>query len=344
MLIPLDFPFAVPIKIRIVMPDVFKFMYQTRFSLLSFDLSFFTLVTLIWLLGAVYFFTKLVMNYQRVRKYIQENSICADDRYGAGVERIIRGYKRPKKIHVYQSEETHSPMAFGIRRHVILIPNVELSLQDWELVFRHEIAHFYHQDLVKKLVFEIINVINWWNPIFYLYKVVMGKLIELTVDTKVTAKLDEQKSYDYLQCLTKVARNCMTAKKDSMKRVRFAKQLIERPVVITERIYILLAEIPKNKKGRFINYAFVTGMVFFSFILPTFVTFTPFGVTPEVAETSFTNEDRSIFYIALEDGSYDLYVESVYVGNQKDPTLLKGGIQIYKSLEEALKHEEIFSK
>jgi hypothetical protein len=136
----------------------------------------------------------------------------------------------------------------------------------------------------------------------------------------------------------------MIAKSERTKPLRFAKQLISRPLAITERVHIQLAEIPNNKKGTFVNYAFVTGMVFFSMILPTFVTITPSRVTQEVAETSFTIEDRSIYYIELEDGSYEIYLEGVYIGNQVNPAMLIKEIRIYKSQEEAFQHEKIDNK
>lgn len=42
-------------------------------------------------------------------------------------------------------------MIFGIRKPYILIPDLNFSKKEWYYILRHEIAHFYHGDLLIKL-------------------------------------------------------------------------------------------------------------------------------------------------------------------------------------------------
>ena len=57
---------------------------------------------------------------------------------------------------VLVSPQLRMPFTTGLVHPVIYLPDVELSREEWRMVFRHELSHIHSHDNLKKLFFHIV--------------------------------------------------------------------------------------------------------------------------------------------------------------------------------------------
>ena len=86
------------------------------------------------------------------------------------------------------------------------MPSIVLDDEALYYILEHEIAHYYHGDLLFKFLMEAGKAVWWWNPLLYFVKSQISVLMEINADTKVTEKLDDYGKISYLQCLLKMAK------------------------------------------------------------------------------------------------------------------------------------------
>ncbi len=115
---------------------------------------------------------------------------------------IVFRYKTSKsKVHikdnVYKTPLVKSPMMTGFFKPTILIPDIELSEDELDMVILHESTHFKRKDIWYKLLLVIANSIHWFNPIVYLMVKQANRDLEYSCDDIVTSNMDlnEKKAY-----------------------------------------------------------------------------------------------------------------------------------------------------
>ena len=135
-------------------------------------------LTVIWAIGAVLF-----MLYHFIILFIFNSKIKKS---------LIR-----IKDNIYKTPLIESPMMTGFFRNLILIPDVELSDRELELILLHENAHAQRGDMWYKLLLVIANAVHWFNPIIYLMTRHACRDLEYSCDDIVTKDMsaDEKKEY-----------------------------------------------------------------------------------------------------------------------------------------------------
>lgn len=62
-----------------------------------------------------------------------------------------------------------------------------------DVIFGHELVHARHWHSADVILFEIISIINWFNPVVYLYRKAIKYIHEFTAD-EIAARREESKS------------------------------------------------------------------------------------------------------------------------------------------------------
>jgi beta-lactamase regulating signal transducer with metallopeptidase domain len=336
MFLPLDLPGIYVIEITRLMPIIYQVFNKPLIIIGSFPVSVFLAITVVWISGSLYYFSKIVRSYYNTHKilaYVKEN---ATNRFDPILSKVLSRYKKPASFRVYETEGVHSPMVFGVRHPVIILSDLKLSDKEWEYIFSHEIAHFYHKDLTIKLVLEIFHSLYWWNPLIHLIKKQLYKLLEINADITVVKQYSRVEGVSYLQCLVKVAKRCAEVKTDNLV-VAFQGQ---HPSVVSRRVYVILNEVPVNRRSFIVSFFVPAVLCLLTMVLPYFVTIAPYGVTEETKRETFEFDKISMFFIQKEDGTYDLYIDGFFSHNQEIAVFDGLQLPIYSSLEEAFEHEK----
>lgn len=89
------------------------------------------------------------------------------------------GEKRPP-LAICPALET--PMAVGLFRTKIYLPHEGYSLQEMEMIFRHELIHWCRKDLWYKFVLLLARSIHWFNPLVWLLTKRANRDLEISCD------------------------------------------------------------------------------------------------------------------------------------------------------------------
>lgn len=97
---------------------------------------------------------------------------------------------------IWQSDMIGTPFVFGIFRPKIYVP-FNMQGKDFSLIIAHEREHIRHGDHIWKLLFYIILIIHWYNPLMWVAYKKFSDDLEFACDERVIGKIseDERKAY-----------------------------------------------------------------------------------------------------------------------------------------------------
>lgn len=155
---------------------------------------------IIWKLGMIIAIIFYVGNYilfrLKIRNFLEE-----------GNQQIFNNVKKQlqikSKIKVYNCKLISSPMFIGFAKSIVLMPNIEYTKEELELIFKHELTHFKRLDVWYKLILVVANIVHWFNPFVYLMRRCAEKDIEYTCDDVVTKNLNLEQRKEYSRVILK---------------------------------------------------------------------------------------------------------------------------------------------
>lgn len=164
-------------------------------------------IVFIWLGGAVLFYIigslqgKLLVN-----KIISNSVACGTDKQ-AIMEIVKSDLNIKSKIGLYKSNVVHTPMLIGICNPKIIFPDISLSDEDWSLLIRHELVHYQNLDLLFKNLVDIIQKLQWFNPIIYFYAKFFYETSELVCDQMSLKNMNLKQCSRYAELLVLLSAN-----------------------------------------------------------------------------------------------------------------------------------------
>ena len=124
--------------------------------------------TALWLAGALLLLARRAAVSWRVRRMVGRSVGAVDGRALAMAETLAAD--AGVQVHVQVSEECRVPMAFGIRRPLVLLPMHALNWSDARLMaaLRHELGHLRRGDCLTRLLADLLCVAYWVNPLIWM--------------------------------------------------------------------------------------------------------------------------------------------------------------------------------
>ena len=133
-------------------------------------------LVLAWAAGVALFFAVHTRRYLVYRKSLLRHS------------RVCTSVESP--VGVVISRKATTPMIIGFIRPLIILPDIDFSARELDLVLAHELLHFKRKDLWLKLVILVVNAAHWFNPAAYFLTRYMNDMCELSCDEKVVMEMD----------------------------------------------------------------------------------------------------------------------------------------------------------
>jgi beta-lactamase regulating signal transducer with metallopeptidase domain len=184
-----------------------------------------------WLTGvialAAYFLISHVRHLQRFR-----TSLPVDT---PAIREWLAAVPLRRRVQVRRSDRIHSPLTYGIRRPVILLPK-SMDLSDEEQlhwVLTHELTHIRRFDAVFKWLLAAAACIHWFNPFVWLMFVLANRDLELSCDEAVVRTIGYQRKSAYALTLIRMAES---RSKLAALYSGFSKHAIEERVVAVMKI------------------------------------------------------------------------------------------------------------
>jgi beta-lactamase regulating signal transducer with metallopeptidase domain len=109
------------------------------------------------------------------------------------------------KINVCQS--VACPMLIGFFRPTILLPPVEIGIDEFSFVLKHELIHYMRHDLWYKAMILAATTLHWFNPLVYIMAKLAAVQCEISCDAMVLQGADFERRKQYSETIIGVVRN-----------------------------------------------------------------------------------------------------------------------------------------
>lgn len=163
----------------------------------------------VWAIGTAFALTHLALSYLRLLHICRNAQPVCDPSILQAVQNA--GLRRPVSVRTHPSITV--PCTFGIIRPVILLP-VDLEVQEDASIpylLAHELAHIRRLDCLRKLLFQVVRCVHWFNPLVCLMCRAAGRDLERACDTTVLDTLSDDQRAAYAGALLNLARAPHTA-------------------------------------------------------------------------------------------------------------------------------------
>ncbi len=191
------------------LPEISVSTTQSKNQLLAGNKFFFNwetktdLLLYIWTIGALVMLVRFMFGVYRIYQR-RRSAVAADASYQAICQRLARQLDIKRPVTVCFSDRVASPISFGWLSPHILIPR-KLSLEHFELVAAHELAHVQRLDWVTNLFSHLVGVIFFFHPIYHFLNRELVHLRERICDDWVIQLTGSRKNY--AQCLLDLVRH-----------------------------------------------------------------------------------------------------------------------------------------
>lgn len=297
-----------------VLTDIQLYAREDAFTASGYTVTRAQVLLLIWLIIASVFVIRIFIDIARQKKALARLHTLEDSRVRNVLDTIAASYNIRNYILVV-TDDIDVPYMTGFFRPTILIPSLNMSDEELDLVIRHELHHYLHHDIWIKLFINIFCAIFFWNPLVYILKNDLDLVLEMRCDHSVTKEFDDLQKVKYVEATLNVVKQAgsqrskfpvcaagLVSTKDSEKVVMRFKQVLKQ----RKRVSFFV-------KSLMICLTFCIMVVSYAFVLQ------PAGYPdePDDGIVEITTENS---YIKFEDGIYTLYVndEAWFIVSEND--------------------------
>lgn len=333
LLIPFEFSFQHTIFEKHILPNVFAFFYVPVIKSNRISVYVYHIFLLIWICGIALFGFKTISAYIKFKNILEKEPRIHDKTIIDLIKEAELLYGKTTEFTVIRTNSVSVPLLFGVFKPRIILPRLQLSDEELYYIIRHEVTHYYHYDLWIKLFVELISIIYWWNPLVYILKQQVDKILEIRVDTAVTKWMSKGERINYLQCLLTIAKGNAPSQINNFS-LAFDSRTAS---VLSQRFYIVLDNNFEQKSGMKSSVLFIAIMLILTLI--SFVVIEPYSIAPKDQEQTIELTTENAYLVANQNGGYDIFLNNEYFGTVSEVKDSYSDLRIYKNVKEALIYE-----
>jgi beta-lactamase regulating signal transducer with metallopeptidase domain len=161
---------------------------------------------LIWLLGFIISVGRLVYGFIFLSGFRSSLVQIPEGELSSVMETVRAAFPRTRLPSIYLSPAVDSPVALGILRPMIVLPQSlaeNLSAEEFVNVLIHETAHIRHLDQISGLLQRLLTSLYWWNPLAYTLSASFSVTRE---DVSDNYAIQKSGAHSYASCLVALAR------------------------------------------------------------------------------------------------------------------------------------------
>ena len=115
--------------------------------------------------------------------------------------------QRKKRYRLVRSSAVQTPMTVGLfsRSTRIVLPERTYTMEELQLIFRHEMVHIGRGDSDAKFYLLFCTALGWWNPLMWLARQRSADDLELSCDETVLHSVDGDCRRPYAELLLRTA-------------------------------------------------------------------------------------------------------------------------------------------
>lgn len=317
----LFFPFEVPfsrnvnlsrIPSKIITAIVHPFFYLGRI-----EISVWFCLQCVWVGGAVVSLRKLYRTNSVIRRHVLRygRDVSAEEPYRSALQVVCN--KREADLPILLVPGLDAPRQDRILHPRILLPG-EMTFSENQLryIFRHELAHVRHHDVLIKLLVNLLAAVYWWNPLMRILRRDLDIILEIHVDARVLVSGDRNTRSDYVDTLMDVAAQAealLTAQKASNGQVFSSPMAFGSMSDLEDRLALMYEKKRSSPPLILLLLAMTLSLYVLSYVFifeaysrPAATNWSQSaqGMEPQAA-------NQAMYAIAADDGGYDIYWNGV---------------------------------
>lgn len=164
--------------------------------------SLMDIVTLVWLIGIVFFLLYHFIGYYLFRKEaLRWSSEILNKEASAKIKQVFKEMNvSSTTMAVLISGKVPNPMLVGFKKTILFLPHEEYSEDELEFIIKHELVHYKRNDTLYKLLLLFVRAIHWFNPFVWFMVREASREIEMYCDDTVVR--EQNLSYRKKYCET----------------------------------------------------------------------------------------------------------------------------------------------
>ena len=127
-------------------------------------------LVVIWLLVVLCSSTRYVREIRRTNRRFKDAFICELDVKKVFEDTCQRLSVKNGRVKVRQSYQTRTPVCVGTFRPTVIIPVMDYTTEELQVIFVHELTHYKHKDQWLKHLTFIASCMHCFNPAIYKLK------------------------------------------------------------------------------------------------------------------------------------------------------------------------------
>lgn len=161
-----------------------------------------------------------------------------------------------KAAGLFVNPRISAPMLIGFWEPCIVLPNTDISGNDFRYTMIHELMHHKRRDILYKWLVQFAVCLHWFNPLVYMMSHEINKACELSCDEAVLEILGYEHAADYGKTLL----NAMAAI-GRYKEPFTAISLSANKQILKERLSTIMSDNKKSGKIKIITAGLTASMV-----------------------------------------------------------------------------------
>ncbi len=154
------------------------------------------IAAVVWFLGFAFMVIFTTTAYSKTKRQLLYSG-RRDKAISDMVWQIKKEMGIKKYTDVMVAPYTGSPMLIGAVEPVILLPDMEYSPKQLEMIIRHELTHLHKRDIFYKFLLHFTKCIYWFNPLVHIMTKYAARDVELACDEVVSASMDSETKEAY---------------------------------------------------------------------------------------------------------------------------------------------------
>lgn len=154
---------------------------------------------LLWVCIGILMASYYMVGYWRMKRKIKRwGKECDDESTRTLLTEVSNQYglKRIPGLCVLQ-DSLAGPFTTGVLKSVVVLPDEAISERDLGFIMKHEILHCRNKDILWKLLFLVVNIIHWFNPLVWMLRKTAEQDMEIACDEEITFHKTKEYRQEY---------------------------------------------------------------------------------------------------------------------------------------------------
>lgn len=196
-----------------------------------------------WSIGAAIGMAQYIVQRIKITRMMKHATFCSKEVEQQFAQRCTAEGSYARRVRVKQSYQIEIPRVTGILHPTVVLPVERYSVEERDVIFRHELTHVKHHDILFRNRTMLLCIIHFMNPFAWWFNRQMRKWSEYACDYEICCR--DYKLKKYYDVILDMAEKSMNAQFLSV-------QLLESESELQERMKHVMKCYKKKNKSKLV--------------------------------------------------------------------------------------------